>query len=276
MTIDLKKQNEEAIRAANGSGPSVFPAAGAHLLERSEGEVIDLTRPIFEGMPIGHYHQKTYISENQDHETFKRLWKTNAGFRARSLVISEHAGTHTDAINEYDPDGPCLDEMPLSFFWGSAVCLDLSHVKFDPDDISKGTAGVEDIKLAESKLAESGNEIKPGDIVMLWFDAGDRLFPTQAYLDESPGIGWEGVEYLASKGCVNIATDCAGLENSLDVEYSAHMACKKYGLVNSEGFANVGRLVGTRFLYFGLPLNIPGGTGSPIRAFAWLPAETNK
>jgi kynurenine formamidase len=43
--------------------------------------------------------------------------------------------------------------------------------------------------------------------------------------------------------------------------------------VNTESLANLEPLVNTRFIFFGLPLNLRDGTGSPIRAFAWYPDE---
>jgi kynurenine formamidase len=51
------------------------------------------------------------------------------------------------------------------------------------------------------------------------------------------------------------------------------MVCKKYGIVNTENLTRLGELVNTRFQFFGLPLNITGGTGSPIRAIAWYPTD---
>ena len=95
--------------------------------------------------------------------------------------------------------------------------------------------------------------------------------PEQRYTDQYPGMSYDGAEYLAKKGVVNIGTDCIALDNSLDTQFSTHMLCKQYGIVNTESLANLGRLINRRFMYFGLPLNLPGGTGSPIRAFAWLP-----
>ena len=164
--------------------------------------------------------------------------------------------------------------MPLEFFWGEAVCLDLSEVKFaDPDPEGSGWANTEVVQRAERRLEAAGEQIRPGDIVLCWFDYGDRTYPEQRYADQYPGMSYDAAEYLARKGVVNIGTDCVALDNSLDTQFSTHMLCKKYGIVNTESLANLGRLVNRRFMYFGLPLNLPGGTGSPIRAFAWLPAS---
>jgi kynurenine formamidase len=267
----IQEGQAEAIEVARAPGPGSAPVRGADLLQR-KGRVVDLTRPLFEGMPMWFGHQRTFIITNQDHEDFKLRWKTNVGFYARNLLISEHVGTHTDAIIEYDPQGPSLTQTPLEFYYGEAVCLDLSDVQFrDPDPEGNGYATEGVVKRAEEKLEAAGNEIRPGDIVLSWFDYGDRHFPTQKFIDEFPGFSFDGIEYLAEKGAVNIGTDCPGIDNSLDVEFSAHMVCKKHGLVNTENLANLGQLVNQRFMFFGLPLNIEGGTGSPIRAVAWFP-----
>jgi kynurenine formamidase len=271
-SLSVNDAQELARQQAYAPGAGQFPQLGLELLSRPEGQVIDLTRPLYEGMPMGYFHQKTYISLNQDHEGFRRQYKTDAGFAARTMVLSEHAGTHTDAIYEYDADGPTLDKMPLEFFWGEAVCLDMSHVVFcNPDPEGQGYAGVDEVKLAEERLAAAGEEIRAGDIVLLWYDVGDKLFPSQEYMDSFPGLAWDGGEYLAQKGVVNIGSECAGVDNSLDPQFSIHMLCKKYGIVNTESLTNLKPLVNKRFMFFGLPLNILGGTGSPIRAFAWLP-----
>lgn len=276
MSLSFSDAQDRAREQAYAPGAGSYPKLGPELLARPEWRLIDLTRPVYEGMPMGYFHQKTYISLNQDHEGFRTQWKTDAGFAARTMVLSEHAGTHVDAIYEYDADGPTLDKMPLEFFWGEAVCLDMRHVQFqDPDPEGVGFAGADEVAIAERKLQDFGEEIKPGDIVLLWYDVGDRLFPTQAFMDSFPGLAWDGGEYLAHKGVVNIGSDCAGVDNSLDTQFSIHMLCKKYGIVNTEGLTNLEALVNKRFLFFGMPLNILGGTGSPIRAFALCPPESS-
>lgn len=277
MTTRPQMSFADAQRAAKEMafepGPGAFPAAGPNTLKR-RGRVLDLTRPVFEGMPQWFGHQKTFTFTNQDHEGFRRIWKTDPGFAARNLLISEHCGTHTDAIYEYDPEGPTLDAQALAFHWGEAVVLDVSEVEFrNPDPDGNGYATEETIRRAEQRLAEHGEEIKEGDIVLLWFDYGDRHFPSQKFMDEFPGISWDGAEYLAKKGVVNIGTDCAGLDNTLDLQFSGHMVCKKYGIVNTESLANLEQLLHQRFVFFGLPLNLQEGTGSPIRAIAWFPPD---
>lgn len=256
-------------------GPGRFPALGTALLERS-GRVVDLTRPLYDEMPQWYGHQRFFTFINQDHEGWRERWQCDPGFITRNLLISEHCGTHTDAIYEYDPQGPALDATPLSFYWGEAVVLDVSEVKFvDPDPDGAGYATEAVMRRAEERLAKHGEAIRPGDIVILWYDVGDRLFPNREFMEAFPGVDWSGAEYLARKGVVNIGTDCAGIDNPLDPQFSGHMVCKKYGIVNTEGLSNLDSLVNRRFMFFGLPLHLKDGTGSPIRAFAWLPGTDN-
>ena len=271
IPMSIEEGREQAKQLARSAGPGQAPVNGADLLRRP-GRVVDLTRPIFEGMPMWFGHQKTYISVNQDHEGFRKLWGTDVGFYARHLTISEHCGTHTDAIVEYDESGPSLTDSPLEYYYGSAVCIDLSEARFqDPDPEGKGYATEAVVRRAEEKLAAAGEEIRPGDILLGWFDYGDRTFPSKQFITECPGYSFDGAEYLAQKGVVNIGTDCVGIDNMLDDQFSGHMVCKKYGIVNTENLANLGEIVNQRFQFFGLPLRIDGGTGSPIRAIAWFP-----
>lgn len=268
--MDAAAAQQAARRMATQRGPGRYPSKGAELVGRT-GEFVDLSREIFEGMPLWFGHQRTFIMTNQDHDGFRRIWGTDAGFMARNLLISEHAGTHVDSVLEYDRDGPGIDQLALGFFIGSAVCLDLSFIKFsDPDPDGKGSASAEDIWQAETRLAEAGVAIQPGDIVLCWFDYGDRTYPSQDYTRAHPGLRYDAAVYLAEKGVVNIGSDCVAIDNSLDTQFSAHMACKRFGIVNTEGLANLGRLINRRFTFIGLPLRIRGGTGSPIRALAWL------
>jgi kynurenine formamidase len=237
------------------------PLLGADLLKRNF-EIVDLTRSIFEGMPQWYGHQRTFIMTNQTHDQFRQIWKSKCGFEAHNLLISEHCGTHTDAVFEYDPNGPHLDESPLELYYGPAICLDVSENIGATDQLSR--------EALEKALAASGLEIKRGDAVLLHFGYGDRVWPGLAYAEENPGLSGEAAEWLAKQGVVNIGVDHMSIDSSTDADSEGHMVCKKYGIVNTESLTNLDKVVNKRFLFFGLPLNIREGTGSPIRAVAVL------
>lgn len=212
-------------------------------------------------MPLWPGHQLPYVVTNQTHEGYKQRWHTDFGFEAHNWLLSEHTGTHADAIFEYDPAGATLDTMPLSYYYGTATALDVSSVRH-PDYITSDALSA----------AEEGSDekIRRGDIVLLYTGHGDRTYPTEEYVTTYAGLSEDGARWLAERGVVNIGIDTLSIDHTDDDTYSGHRMCAEYQIVNTENLTNLDQLVGRRFQYFGLPLRLRGGTGSPIRAVAVL------
>ena len=226
-------------------------------------KMIDLSQEIYQGMTIYPIHQKTFIMTNQTHEeSMEATGSKTLGFSARNLLISEHAGTHSDGVYEYNPDGPTIDNMPLDYFWGSAICIDVSHIRY-PNYF--------EAKDLEAAVKKSGQEIKEGDIVLLYTGHHDRHFGTDMFQQEYSGLSYNAAKWLADQGVVNIGVDAPAVDLTPDdTDFSAHLVCGEYNITNTENLLNLDKVVNKRFLYMGLPLKIRGGTGSPIRAVALL------
>jgi kynurenine formamidase len=236
------------------------PTVGADALDRRI-KVLDLTREIFEGMPIWPGHQRPFVMTNQTHDEFIERWGTGVGFEAHNWLMSEHTGTHTDAIFEYDAAGPTIDQTPLEYYYGDAVCLDVSTVRY-PKYITQAAL--------EDALTASELDIRRGDIVLLFTGHGDRTYPSKEFVDHYSGLDRAAATWLAELGVVNIGIDALSIDHTDDEEFSGHMVCAEYQIVNTENLANLDQLVNKRFTFFGLPLNFRAGTGSPIRAIALL------
>jgi kynurenine formamidase len=236
------------------------PAKGAHLLQRRL-KVIDLTGEIFEGMPMWHAHQRPFIMVNHTHAQSVERFGAIMPFEAHNILMSEHTGTHTDAIFEYDPDGPTLDQSPLEYYYGDALCLDLTHVRY-PAELTP--------EVLEEAERATGHRLGEGDIAVLYTGHADRTLPTADYLRGYTGLRTAGAAWLAERGVVNIAIDAVSIDHADAVDDAAHVVCREYQIVNTEGLCNLSSLAGRRFTFLGLPLNIRGGTGSPIRAVALL------
>lgn len=226
--------------------------------------LVDLSQEIFQGMSVFPMHQNTFIMTNMTHEeNMQVIGSKTLGFSARNLLISEHCGTHSDAIWEFDPNGPTLNQMSLDYFWGSAICLDVSFVpasrKITPEDLEKA-------------LRNSGQEIRQGDIVLLRTGHYEANFGTDKWQTVYTGLSYEATAWLAQKGCVNVGVDTPAIDHPEDLNFSGHLACSKFNMTNTENLCNLDQLINKRFLYFGLPLNIRAGSGSPIRAIALLDA----
>ena len=152
-----------------------------------------------------------------------------------------------------------IENMPLEYFFGSAICIDLSHIPYSR------YIEVEDIKKAVTK---SGQEINKGDIVLMYTGHYDRNFGSDKWQTEYSGLRYEAAKYLAECGVVNIGVDAPAIDHPDDLDFSGHLICGEYDITNTENLCNLDKVVNKRFLYFGLPLKIRGGSGSPIRAIA--------
>lgn len=224
--------------------------------------LVDLTQDIYKGMPLFGIHQPTFIMVNQTHEESKAATGSDLGFYARNLLISEHCGTHSDAVLEFKPGGMDIVEMPLTHYYGSAICVDLSHKRY-PEYIE-----IEDLKEV---IAKSGQELRKGDIFLMYTGLYNREYPGEGYKNNHTGLSYEAAKWLAEQGVVNIGVDAPAIDQTPDdLTFAGHKVCGEYNITNTENLCNLDQVVNKRFLYFGLPLKIPGGTGSPIRAVALL------
>jgi kynurenine formamidase len=176
-------------------------------------------------------------------------------------LISEHTGTHADATFEYAADGVPVDHTPLEYYYGDAICVDVSHVHY-PDYIT-----VDDLRAA---VAAGGQEIRKGDILILETGQGERMWPSPEFAEVFSGLDREAAVWIAEQGVVNIGTDSVSVDHSDDLEFSAHMVCAEYRIVVTEILTNLRPLIGKRFEFYGLPVKFRQGTGAPIRAIAIL------
>src|SRR5699024_3531716 len=140
-----------------------------------------------------------------------------------------------------------------------AICLDVSHVS--PDGYITGS-------VLEQALQRSGQVLERGDIVLLYTGHYNRQYGKEEYLTRYCGLDVEGARWLGERGVVNIGIDSPAVDNPNDPNFTGHLICRDYEMTNTENLANLDQIAGMRFLYFGLPLPIRKGTGSPIRAVA--------
>ncbi|ORY19160.1 putative cyclase-domain-containing protein [Clohesyomyces aquaticus] len=111
-----------------------------------------------------------------------------------SISMSDHAGTHVNALKHFDPTTSALsiDDKPLETLYTKAICLDLSHIELYK------TASVQDVQNA---VSASRQEIRPGDTVLWYFGYSarvDRDWPRWKH--DFPGLSIEGLHWLADQG----------------------------------------------------------------------------
>ena len=175
-------------------------------------KIIDLGVPV-EAVPgqgqaieVTHIpHEDGAAGMRQTFECSKDDLPQGLGWAVDTLTLSTHAGTHVDAPWHYSPvsegkKARTIDEMPLEWFYGDGVVLDMRHKP-------RGSAvTVDDLKAA---LKGIGYTLKPGDIVLIQTGA-DKYWGTPEYLEAGCGMTGESTLWLIGQGIRVMGTDAWG------------------------------------------------------------------
>lgn len=175
------------------------------------------------------------------------------------IGMIEHIGTHVDAYYHMSPNGLPIDQMPLDLFFGKAVCFDMSHIP------ERGKITVADMERAEK---EAGVKVD-GHIVLFYYGIHDKYFPTPEVLRRNPEVSPEVVKWLKDRGSRMHGVEGPSTDIMDTKLFPSHRACRDLGLSHFEWLVNLDQLIGKgEFEFYGIPLKLKNGSGSPIRAFA--------
>lgn len=225
--------------------------------------LVDLSQEIYQGMPVYAGHLETAIWQHHTHEETAPLFDSGWSYQSLGITLCDHGPTHVDALSHLDTrkDAPHIDEMPLDTFWGEGTCLDIS-------DVPPRTYC--DAARLDRALAESSAELRAGDVLLLRTGTAERYGGTQEYTTQYPGLDQSGADWLGAREVKIFGVDAPSPDNPADRMYPVHIFSRDTGVTHYENLANLGELVGRRFIFFGFPLRIRGGHGSPVRAVAML------
>ncbi len=223
--------------------------------------LVDLSQEIYQGMGVYPGHLKTVVWDHATHEETLSRFEGGFSFHSQGLMMCDHGPTHVDAISHLDPaDGaPSIDEMPLATFYGTALCIDVSHVE-PPDYIT-----VDDLVQG---LEGAGQVLERGDALLLRTGAFERFGGTAEYTSRYTGLDERAGDWLAESGVKIFGVDSPSPDNPISRTYPVHMMCRAKHITHYENLANLDQVTGLRFTFAGFPLRIRGGTGSPVRAVA--------
>lgn len=192
------------------------------------------------------------------------------------MRLSTHTGTHVDAPSHYGSSASYgrprhIDEMPLEWFHGPGVVLDLTGVE-------GGVAREEDVAGA---LAATGHDLAPLDIVLLRTGAS-VLAGTERYFTDFTGLDGPATAFLLDQGVRVIGTDAFSLDapfgeiirrfrrtGDRSVLWPAHMLGREREYCQIERLANLDALPSpTGFTVSCPPVRIRGAGAGWCRAVA--------
>lgn len=205
-----------------------------------------------------------------------RHLKTGLGWANETIKLSTHGTTHVDAPWHYGPEcegkrARTIDEMPLDWFYGPGVVLDIRHLE------PKAAATVADL---QSGLARIDYKLRPRDIVLVQ-TGNDRLLGSRDYFNQGPGVSPEATRWLLDQGVRLTGIDAWGWDRPLagqareakktgrdDVFWAAHYVGLDREYCHMERLANLDQLPPTDFTVCAFPLKVKRGSAGPARVVA--------
>ncbi|MEW6081934.1 MAG: cyclase family protein [Bacillota bacterium] len=219
-------------------------------------DIIDLTLKMHDGFcTLGHL-PRTIVLEHSDYSASRyRFSLPCEGNMTKTLILSDHAGTHVDAPVDFCKGAADVAEIPLERLMGDGILCDAS---LRPPGTPVLTRDLED---ALGKVA-----LEPKDKVILvrcsreaWGEGG--FFQTK-------GLSGDAARFLLSLKPRCVGVDLPVVDDIEDRAFPAHMTLLGAGIPVVESLVNLGILGQEPFIFIGLPLRIQGLTGSPLRAVA--------
>ena len=256
-------------------------------------KVYDLQQPSFKGMPLHPTHKLigyTYALHRKHHDTDLKMSRRSGA--SGVLILTEHAGTHMDALChqalDYRLHGnvEVTNKIETSFGFSSlgienvepivarGVLLDVARLK-GVDALSKFYR----ISSAELKECCEESEIapRPGDVVLVRTGYGRFWNDEPRYL-EAGGVSLDGARWLASIGVRAVGADNMGFEvddGTVDMEMGIQLPCHiellvKNGINIMENvyLEQIAAENIHEFFFVCAPLKLVGATGSPVRPLA--------
>ncbi|MEB7724106.1 cyclase family protein [Mammaliicoccus fleurettii] len=159
------------------------------------------------------------------------------------ISTSTHIGTHMDAPFHFDNDGIKIHEIDVNRLIGEATLVEVIGEALITREILEGF----DIK---------------GTIIMIKTksQAHADVFP-----DTVPVLTEEAIAYLSSIGIKVFGIDVPSVDDIDSKTLDNHHAFNRYDIINIENLLLEDVTQGY-YDFIGLPLNIVGADGSPIRA----------
>jgi kynurenine formamidase len=227
--------------------------------------IIDLSLLVEDNMPAHKLFQRPVLTTHLSHESSLALGLGVPGdamtFQTNFIATLDHVGTHVDAFRHTNPHGAAIADMPLDLFIGRAVCFDLRHI-----------GDLEDITAEHMQAAEDAAGVTvDGHIVLLCTGFHNRTYPTLDSVWKNPGLTVAATRWLHARGSRMHGVEGPSTDKPSDNIFAQHRLCRDLGISHFEWLVNLESLIGKgEFQFFGAPLKIKGGSGSPVRAFAIL------
>lgn len=246
-------------------------------LASGEVEIIDLTAPLSPDTPVLQLPEPFANTISLSLETVSNFDEAGPAWGWNNIHTGEHTGTHLDAPVHWATgrDGHSVDTIPAARLVGPAVVLDFTaEVAENPDFVLEP-------EHFEKHIANHGPMPEGAWLVFrTGWSQYNKDAAAFANADEqgphTPGVSPGGARWLAASNITGFAVETVGIDAGqafgMEPPFPVHhflLGADKYGLTQLQ---HLDRLPQTGAVIVAAPLPIVGGTGSPARVFALVPA----
>jgi len=181
-----------------------------------------------------------------------------------AVLLAEHVGSHCDAPYHLFKDGKKINELPVDAFIGPGLMLNFLGIE------DQAIIHEKDIKRCES---QQKLQIEEGNIILFHTGFDDKHWgstPSNVKIQKDrPTISEDAAYYLISKKIKAIGMD-TGSPDITGTCLPIHKILLNANVLIIESLCHLEQLPEKDFLFVALPLNIKGGSGSPVRACAFV------
>ena len=221
--------------------------------------LIDLTHPLNDQIPSWEescgFKQEIVCDYSASSET---------SFRVHHLSMNAGIGTHMDAPAHCIKGGKSIDQLPLSDLILPCVVIAPPNA-FHPG-YSLSTKDIE-------QFEDSYGPIEKGSFIALSTGWESLWYTPEKYRNNYlfPSVSSEAAELLLQRGISGLGIDTLSPDRP-ESGFKVHQLLLGSGLFILENIANLAKLPRKGSFILALPLNIQGGTESPIRLVALVPS----
>jgi len=201
--------------------------------------IIDVSRPIFTGMPI---YPRNPPVEIAPAKSIARGDSSNVSL----LTLGSHTGTHVDAPLHMSEGAAGVDAVPLDAMIGPAVVIDI------PDDVRAIGA------------AELRDRIGSHTRVLLRSRNSARFASTGKFEEDFTYLAPDGASLLVERKVVLVGVDALSVEQYHAGHHRSHDTLLQAGVAIIEGLA-LENVAAGEYQLVCLPLRIRGCDGAPAR-----------
>ena len=210
--------------------------------------IVDLTLPVFPGMPIYPGDSDVVFRPVLIHE--------KDGFSVHEVHIGTHTGTHIDAPYHISSHGLQVDAHDvLDACVGDAIVIDVSEQ-------------LEENEILPRHLNDALSDVPQGGRVLI-ATGWSSHFGSGEYYTSHPSLSDEAADELVRRKIRLLGVDMPSLHITRD--RVIHEKLLSAGIVIVESLAGLAALKNRRVFFSAAPLRLQGLDGSPVRAFAVVP-----